>query len=268
MSARSRMTLVLAMSGMMAIVGAHASPPADAKTDVDWKALFPEADIAKLVAESVKVLQDATRSPTNFSAKGLKDAFAENEAYVLMIYAEAGMKSGDEALAKRCSALHAAAAALAQACKDKNLDEAKKQVTAIAGFKSMTADDVRAKPLSEVLPMKNLMKAVGKEEEEIKKYRRLTPAAFNTKTKQEEVAYRSQRMVALTAGITALAPAKDEDAKKTRKFWLESTAEVRDITVEMTTHAKGKKLEPYKAAVTRMSDSCVKCHDVYRVEKD
>jgi len=267
--ATSRLVVVLALGLIAGLCGLNAMPQAagaDAKTEVDWKAIFPEADITKLVAESVKVLQDATRSATNFSSKGLKDSLAENEAYVLMIYAEAGMKSGDEALAKKCSALHEAAAKLAQACKDKNLDEAKTHVAAIAGFKTMKGDDVKAKSLNEAIPIKNLMKTVGKQEEAMKAYRRLSTAAFGARGKADEVHLNALRMAALTGAITAHAPAKDEDAKKTRKFWLESTAETREFTVELAAAAKAKKLDAVKANLTKMSDACIKCHDVYRVE--
>jgi hypothetical protein len=242
---------------------------ADKNEEVDWKAVMPEAELTKLVADSVKNLQDATRSPTNWNSKGLKDSYAENEAYVLVIYAEAGLKTGNDELAKRCQALHKTALKLAQACKDKNLDEAKKQVAVVDKFKTMKPEgEEKPMPLAEAIPVKNLMMAVGKQEDALKAYRRLTPAQFNTATKPQELTSNSLRMAALTGGITAHVPAKDEDAKKTRKLWFETTAEVREATLEMASAAKAKKLTDFKTALNKMSDACVKCHDVYRKKDD
>jgi hypothetical protein len=237
--------------------------------DIDWKGAFPEAELTRLVADSVKSLQDATRSPTNWNSKGLKDSFAENEAYVLVLYAEAGIKSGNADLANRATGLHHTALKLAQSCKDKNLDEAKKLVAVIDKFKTMKPEgDGKVKGLAEAIPVKNLMIAVGKQEEALKAYRRLTPAQFNAATKPQELTSNSLRMTAMTCGITAHVPAKDEDAKKTKKLWLDTTAETREATLEMAAAAKAKKLPDFKTALNKMSDACVKCHDVYRKKDD
>jgi cytochrome c556 len=235
---------------------------ADMPEAVDWKAFLPEAELTRVLAESVKVLQDATKSQTNFNTKA---PLAENEAYVLIIYAEAGIQSGDEGLAKRSAALQQAAAKLAEACKDKKLDEAKKQVAAIANFKNLKpADDAKPMSLGEGVPIKNLMKSVNESDKVIKTYRRLTATQFNVKAKNDEIILNSLRMAALTGAITAHAPAKDEDKKKTRKHWLESTAEVREATIEMANAAKAKKPDAFKTALTKMDSACVKCHDVFR----
>jgi hypothetical protein len=225
--------------------------------------------LTRLVADSVKNLQDATKSATNWNSKGLKDSYAENEAYVLVLYAEAGMKSGSDELAKRCQALQKTALKLAQACKDKNLDEAKKQVAVVDKFKTMKPEgDEKPMPLAQAIPVKNLMMAVGKQEDALKAYRRLTPAQFAAASKPQELTSNSLRMTAMTGGITAHVPPKDEDAKKTRKIWFDTTAEVRDATVEMANAAKAKKLTDFKTALNKMSDACVKCHDVYRKKDD
>lgn len=264
MSPVSRAGLVLVSTLALAVVVPQPSSSgaaADKADAVDWKSFLPEADLTRVVGESVKVLQDATRSQTNFNTKA---PLAENEAYVLIIYAEAGIKSGDEGLAKRSAALQQVAAKLAEACKDKKLDEAKKHVATIANFKNMPPDGAKPMSLGEGVPIKNLMKTVNETDKVIKTYRRLTATQFNVKTKNDEIALNSLRMAALTGAITAHAPVKDEDKKKTRKHWLETTAEVREATIEMATAAKNKKPDAFKTALTKMDSACVRCHDVFR----
>lgn len=231
------------------------------RTDVDWKTMLPEADLVKVIGESVKFLQEATRSQTNFNTKA---PLAENEAYVLVIYAEAGLKSGSDDLAGRSAALHKAASRLAEACKDKKLDEAKKQVAAIANFKSMKPDgEMKGAPLAKSVPIKNLMKTVNETDKLMRNYRRLTAAQFNVKGKTDEMALNSLRMAALTGAITAHVPDKD-DGKRTRKHWLETTAEVREATIEMANAAKAKKQDQFKTALGKMDSACIRCHDVFR----
>lgn len=234
--------------------------------NVEWPKVLPEAELSKLVDEGAKVLQDATRSASNFN---LKAKNAESEAYALVIYAEAGLKSGNEELARKSAVLQQAALTFAEAAKRKSFDKAKAQVEIIAKFKTMKPE-AGGKPaevsLEKDIPIKGIMDNVNAVNKEMIKYNRLKPPQFNVKGKPEEIALASHKLAALTVAISAHAPEKDMDAKKTRKFWLDTTEEVRAATLEMAAAAKAKKQAEFSAAFRRMDGACAKCHEVYRIE--
>lgn len=270
---RARLGLLTA-SFAAAVVGMVLATPhaiADDK-DMDWSKILPEAELLKLVEESGKTLQDATKSASVFN---LKAKAVENEAYVLMILAQGGLKSGNADLAKKSAALHEAATALAAAAKKKNLDEAKKQTSLVAGFKTLKPGDAKMDDvdMAKEIPVKNLMEEVQNlflrfDKPQKGSYKRLTAAEWNAKGKTEEVTTAAYKMAALTVAITAHVPDKDQDAAKgqTRKVWLDTTEGCRVASLEMANAAKAKKQDDFKKAIDRLNSSCTKCHDAFRAE--
>ncbi len=259
--------IVSVLTACLAVAALNGADGADLSS-VEWPKVLPQTELTKLVDESTKVLQEATRSSQNFN---LKAKNAEGEAYVLVLYAQAGIKSGNSELARKSAVLRDAALAFAEAAKKKNFDNAKAQAETIAKFKNMKPEgDVKMDdvPLDKAIPIKSLMDQVNTANKEMIKYNRLTPAAFNAKGKAEEIALAAHKMAALTVAITAHVPEKDQDAKKTRKVWLESSEEVRQATLEMAAAAKVKKQADVKTAFRKMDAACTRCHDVYRVEVD
>jgi hypothetical protein len=239
--------------------------------DADWKTVLPEAELIRLVEDSVKFLQDATRSTTALRTQAKP---AENRAYVLLICAQAGL-NGDGDLAKKSAVLKSVALNLAEAIKKQDLATAKKQVEVLAKFKSMKPDGKTEGgeiDLAKSVPIASLMKEVGETDKKLQDAKRLTAAAFTAKGKADEIATLSYKMAALTMAITAHVPEKDPDPKETdkdkqqmtRKLWLESTAESRDATLEMAAAAKAKKASDFKAAYSKMDSACTRCHDVFR----
>ncbi len=263
----SRSTLALSLAASAAILAAAG----DKNVDGDWKTVLPEPELLRLVDDSVKYLQDATKSTTELKTKAKP---AENRAYVLLICAQAGMSSGGD-LAKKAGALKDAASNLVAAIKKQDLASAKKQVETLAKFKTMKADSgppAGEINLAEAVPIASLMKEVGETDKKLQDYKRLTAAAFTARGKPEEVATMSYKMAALTMAITAHVPEKNPDAKETdadkkkmtRELWLESTAECRDALLDMAAAAKAKKASDYKAAYGKMDTACTRCHDVFR----
>lgn len=244
--------------GVVAVAG---FATADDKSD--WKKIMPGPELVQLVEESTKLLQDATKSASQFN---MKAKTAEREAYAVAIYAQVGIHGGDADIAKKSSALRDAALALAEAAKKKDFEEAKKHVAAIASFK--TASPGAAKEnvsLKDSVPIEDLMENVNTVNKEFLKYKRLAGPAWNAKGKPEEIALNSRRMAALTVAIDAHAPDKDE-AKKTKKAWADSVKGVQIATLEMVEAAKSKKAAEWKEAYNRMDASCTRCHEVFRDE--
>ena len=276
MSGFSRSALGFALAAMVALAVMLLAAPrdvaaADLNLQGDWKNVLPDPELLKIVDDSVKYLQDATKSTTELRTKAKP---AENRAYVLLLCAQAGM-SGDGDLAKKSGVLKDASITLAQAIKKQDLPAAKKQVETLAKFKSMKPDGeakADAVDLAKAIPIENLMKEVTDTDKKLQEYKRLTAAAFTAQRKPEEIATASYKMAALTMAITAHVPENDPDPKEkdkekqkmTKKLWLESTAEVRDATLEMASAAKAKKAADFKAAYAKMDSACTKCHDVFR----
>jgi hypothetical protein len=272
-STRARLGLTFASLALAAILVAIGYAPARADDkEADWPKVLPETELVKLVDESGKTIQDAVRSASTFN---LKAKSVENEAYVLLVYAQAGMKSGSADLAKKSAALHQTATKLAAAAKKKNLDEAKKLAAIVASFKTAKPGEEKSDGvnLGKEIPVKNLMEEVQTlflrfDKPQKGAYKRLTKAEWEARGKTDEVATASHKMAALTMAITAHAPEKDPDAAKgqTRKVWLETTENTRTAALEMATAAKGKDQAEFKKALTRLNTACTKCHDAFRIE--
>jgi hypothetical protein len=272
----SRSTLGFALAAVAAgMVGVFSIPQdvaaADTNLDGDWKTVLPEPEMLRIVEDSVKYLQDATKSATEMRTKAKP---AENRAYVLVICAQGGL-NGDGDMPRKSAVLRDAALTLAQAIKKQDLPGAKKQVEMLAKFKSMKPDgDAKgdAIDLGKTIPIENLMKEVTETDKKLQEYKRLSASAFTAKGKPEEIATMSHKMATLTMAITAHVPEKDPDPKEkdkdklkqTRKLWLESTAECREATLEMAAAAKAKKAKDFKDGYAKMDSACMKCHEAFR----
>jgi cytochrome c556 len=269
--ALSRSSLCLLVAGLAValfmLVGATADVTAQGvRSFLKGKELLPNVDLVKTIEASVKTMQSATKSASEFSQKSKA---LENEAYTLAIVVQAG-RENDE-LAKKASALTDAALALAEAAKKKDFNEAKKQVALIADFKKMAGSDkTDAVNLGKTVPLKNLMMQVRDVDQELKKATRLNAAAWNQKGKAEEISLHTNRMVALTLAMLQHTPETDPDAKKgqTSKVWKESSQDTQDACLTLASAARAKKPDDFKKAYMVMDKACTKCHEVYRVETD
>jgi hypothetical protein len=272
----SRSAFGFALAAMVGLTVLLLSAPKDAAAadlnlEGDWKSVLPEPELIKIVDDSVKYLQDATKSTTELRTKAKP---AENRAYVVLLCAQAGM-SGEGDMARKSAILKDASITLAQAIKKQDLAAAKKQVETLAKFKTMKPDGdakVEAVDLAKAIPIENLMKEVTETDKKLQEYKRLTAAAFTAQRKPDEIATASYKMAALTMAITAHVPENDPDPKEkdkekqkmSKKLWLESTAEVREATLLMASAAKAKKAADFKSAYAKMDSACTKCHDVFR----
>lgn len=272
----SRSAIGFSLAAMVVLTVVLLSVPRDAAAadlnlEGDWKSVLPEPELIKIVDDSVKYLQDATKSTTELRTRAKP---AENRTYVLLLCAQAGMASEGD-LAKKAAVLKDASLTLTQAIKKQDLPTAKKQVEMLAKFKSMKPDGdakVETVDLAKSIPIENLMKEVTDTDKKLQEYKRLTAAAFTAQKKPDEIATASYKMAALSMAITAHVPESDPDPKEkdkekqkmTKKLWLESTAEVRAATLEMASAAKAKKAADFKSAYARMDTACTKCHDVFR----
>lgn len=244
----------------------------EAKTEANWKDVVPEAELTKLIEESAKKLQAATKTEFVFTqAGGSKKSpnnDVQNEAYIVALFAQGGMKQTEGDMAKKYAAVRDAALSLADAAAGQKLAEAQKQVAIIASFPKTIAPAADAKelPLTKVAPLPNLMKQVnaldGRFMKDFKKGR-LLPADFTKKGFAEDLALASEKMAAFTMAITAHVPAKEEKDKP-KKHWIESAAEVRAATLAMTKAAQAKNPMGFRTAFSDMQSACTKCHDKFR----
>jgi hypothetical protein len=239
--------------------------PAYAWAD-EAKMILSDPELAKLIEDSAKMLQSATKSQSEFNRLAKT---VEAEGYNLVLIAQAAM--GNPSLADKAPGLRDAALSLAEAAKKKDYTEVKKQVTAVAGFKSMSGGGkTSATPLAKAVPLKNLMASVRDTDTVLKGATRLTAAQWMQRGKAEEIAAHAMKMTTLTLGMLAHAPEKDPDPKKgqTRQLWIESSEEVQGFTLEMAKAVRAKNPTEYKKVYMKMDAACTKCHDKYRVEAD
>lgn len=251
-----------ALVGLLLSSAVGADPTNEIK---NWKDLLPEAEFTKLVGESLKQVQEFTRSSTNFnqSVKRL-----QTEAYSLVTLAEVARRSASGEAERRALAVQAAALELAEAAKKKDQEAAKKAVAALADYKKGSD----AKPigsLADAVPVHNLMEAVQSCYKKHQEYGRLSSAAFAKKGVPEEVATAAYKMAAYSVAITAHVPKSKEDLKdKTPADWLKPTEDMRKATLDIASAAKAKKQSEMKAAIKRMDSACTKCHDNFRIDAE
>jgi cytochrome c556 len=229
-------------------------------------ALLAGPDLMRALDASIKVMQSATRSASEFNQKAKA---LENEAYTFAILVQAGRDSDE--LAGKAAYLSDTALALAAAAKKKDFGEAKKQVAALSDFKNASKSDGQGEVhLGKAVPLANLMKVVGDVDQELKKATRLTPAAWNQKGKAEEITLHASRMLALSLAMVQHTPETDPNANKgqTSKLWKETSQETQAACLELLKAARAKNSAEFRKAYTAMDKACTRCHDVYRVEDD
>lgn len=253
----------------LALLGAPVLPTAiaDATDSIkNWKDLMPEAEFGKLVAESTKLFQEYTRSPSslNQNAKRL-----QNEAYSLAVISEVAYQALDGESKLRAAGLQRTAIQLANAAKQKNLDEAKKLTAEVADFKKSTPPaDAKSMSLREAVPIHNLMEDVQTQYKKLQEWQRMASTAYNQKVKPEEATLAGYRMAAYSVAITAHVPEKDQLKEKKEQDWLGPTEDMRKATLDIAAAAKAKKHADLKSAIKRMDSACTKCHDNFRIETD
>lgn len=236
-----------------------------------WKDVVPEPELAKLIDESAKRLQNMTKNPGAFNqAAGKKSPNNEvqNEAYIVALYAQGGMKQTEGETAKKYAAVRDAALQLADAAAGQKLPEAQKHVAVIASFPKdiSPAADAKELPLTKTTPLPNLMKQVnaldGRFNKDFAKGRIKAPQ-FAQKGFVQDLTLASERMAAFTMAVSAHVPEKDEKGKP-RKVWMETSAGVRAATLNMVAAAKAKNGPGFQKAFNDMQTSCAECHKHFR----
>jgi hypothetical protein len=210
---------------------------------------------------------------------------AENNAYLMIIYAHAGLRSGGQDLVKRSGAVQVVAPKIAAAAKGKDFNGTKKEVEELAKIleKNWKPADGAANPplnLRTAVPIKNLMKEVSNLNRQIQSpvpkdmsIKRWRATEWQMKGKAEYATTASYKMTLLMLAAAQHHPEKDpaagankDEAKMTIKAWVDSSLEVKDHTLGMAEAAKGKNQSKFNGAVTKMDTACTKCHDIFRVE--
>lgn len=267
----SRLMLVTAVLALVALAARPASStPAIAQDHLkdinNWAELLPEPVFQKILEDSVKSLQQMTRSSSEFNRQAKA---VGNEAYSLITFAEVLRRANDGDMAQKAILLAATARDLAAAAKKKNLEDAKKHVATLANLKKAKADgDLKplGEPLKELVPVHNLMEQVQVVNKEMIKYRRMKDADLKAKGKSDEVLRNAHRLSAYSVAITAHVPEKDFPKGKTKEDWFKATEEMRKATLEIATAAKAKNQSNLRTAINKMDAACTKCHDDFRVE--
>lgn len=231
--------------------------PARPAADADWKTVLTDADLTKLVEETAKTLQAATKSASEMTRQ---KKVAERQAQLLLLCSQAGVGAEGD-LAKKCGALQATTQALLEALRKGDQKEANKQAAALAKFKTAKGENAAEKiDVVKEFPIDPLMKEVEETNKLLQGYKRMA-TKFNSGS--ADAALASQKMAALTMAITAHVPEKDE-GKKTKKVWIDSTSDTREATLAMTAAAKAKKYAEFKEAFAKMESACAKCHEFFR----
>ncbi len=154
------------------------------------------------------------------------------------------------------------------AVKKQDFNEAKKQVAAVAAWKTANAAGPKPMPLNKAVPLKNLMLQVRDTNRALEDHRKMNAVDWNNPMKVDRAVLDSERMAMLTVGMTAHTPDTDPDVKKgqTKKLWADSSAEVRKHLLDMVAAARAKDAKKYKDAFNAMDKACTKCHDAFRQE--
>jgi hypothetical protein len=214
----------------------------------------PPAELDALIAQDVKVLQEALdKTPPD------KKTTRKAKATALMLAAYAELKS------------------------DAGLHEA-----ALAVLKGIDADPGKAKQLAAALPVG---KGAGKSLTKV-----ALPKLVNTETLMRQMAvvkvggFGYEKMIedlvegkgdlskeqladvgkmafkASVIGRLALGqtPDEDEDAKKTKKVWRSSAEQMEQAAAALGRAARAGNQGEVQAALGRLNDSCMKCHEAWR----
>lgn len=252
-------------AGLVAMFSVSAGAE-DARNAAKTGNLVPGPELVRSLEASVKFMQSATRSASEFNQKAKA---LENEAYAFAILVQAGRDT--EEMARKAGPLTETALALAAAAKKKNYNDAKNHVAALADFKKVESDGTTVEVnFGKSVPLRNLMEVVRDTDQELKKATRLTAASWNQRGKAEEITNYANRMTALSLAMLHHTPETDPDAKKgqTAKVWRDTSQETMDACLELAKAARSKNANEFKKAYTAMDKACTRCHDVYRVEED
>lgn len=267
-SIRSRLVPGLAAVLMLALVIGLSVPAGaeDARNGTKTGNLMPGPELVRNLELSIKFMQSATRSASEFNQKAKA---LENEAYAFAILVQAG-RDTDE-MARKAGPLTETALALAAAAKKKSYNDAKNLVATLADYKKVESDSTPPEVnLGKAVPIRNLMEVVRDVDQELKKATRLTAASWNQRGKADEITNHANRMTALCLAMLHHTPETDPDAKKgqTSKIWRETSQETLDACLELAKAARAKNSTEFKKAYMAMDKACTRCHDVYRVEED
>ena len=263
-------TLLIACTALITLalsIGASA----DSKLDIsNWKQILPVPAFNKLVEDSIKNLTSYTASTSQFNQNGKR---VQAEATNLIVYAEIARRAGELALV---DTLREDGLKLLKAAQDKKGDEAKKLTGIIAQWNKsrMNAGTGSVEKSSDLdlaksTSLKVIMDVSVKEiDRNLTQYKRLTPASFGAKGKQEEIVGAMYKLAAMSVATTAHVPSTDIPAGKSAKDWLTAAEDMRKHSLAAAAAASAKKLPELKKAVNDLSAACAKCHEDFRVEQN
>lgn len=221
----------------------------------------PEAELKKLVAQDAKRVQDAL-------AKGALDKKSARRvrtaAFLLAAYAQS-----DPASVSRRAGLRDAALKVVKALDENKVEEAKAAAAELSNAKGK-ADGMGRDPvdLRKVAEFDTVMRAYTRERlgglgmedylNTLVELKGELPA-----DEAEAVAAFAHKNV-IIAHLARGYPPEEEDGQRTRKTWAALSGEMHAAAQNLAKAAATKKGDAVSAAATKLSDSCTKCHDVFR----
>lgn len=218
-------------------------------------------DLESLIAQDAKQIQEQLAKPT-LDKKGQRKVKAA--ALMIAFYANELSKGKDKAQAM--ATLRDLAVRVAEAAGAGKADEAKKLA---ASIKLDIAADAKAKP-GALTPDK-----VGGFDEVMRQFSGERVGGFALEMQMEElieskgpfdaekIALLGNKIAAIGSLAHAYPPEKDE-GKKTKKAWGEFAKNMHDAALALVEAGRAKKDAEIGKLASKLSDTCVKCHDVFR----
>lgn len=238
------------------------------------KPFLPETEFDKLVEEQVKIIQDAPREKSG--SKKARDATMRNAALLIALAAENYKGDRDR---KQLATIRDSALNVVHAVAHGNAKTVILQVKRLANFKELKADaNARVKPVNvgEAFDdTADVMRVFGPRgrggqgieadiDELVSRSKPFSTRELSNKTQSEKLllmAYKTSLLAEATRGRV------DDVSEKEQKHWRTWSDDSRTASLELAEAVKAKEGKRVTSAVAKVNDSCIRCHDAFKISK-
>ncbi|MCI0643016.1 MAG: hypothetical protein L0Y72_19650 [Gemmataceae bacterium] len=219
----------------------------------------PGKDVTKLIANDAKVIQVLMAKPV-LDKKAITKA--RSAAYMIAVYAQHGGNGKNPAMATlRDQALN-----VVKALTDGRIDDAKKAAKLLGpDIKADPAAKPDAVDFAKHLELKEVMKQFSSERFGGYGIELAIETLVETKGEGDfdKTANLAYKVAFIGTAAQAYPPEKDE-GKKTKKSWLEFSKDMHAAAVALGDAANAKRGADIGKLANHLSETCIKCHDIFR----
>lgn len=230
---------------------AQAMPADDANT---WKSFMTDKILQDMLTAELDTINTSMRSPGTFF-RGYRKVEVSGRMIAILGNIGTLIFEGEEA--KKAAALRAAGNELAEACKKKVFNDAKKAAETIKDYPSKIKPAETAEPVKfkDLISLDDVMKGVSRADTDTGNAIKKIGASFD----KESRTMAAQSYLLACLGVAARVHNDAED-------WQGWCDEMRAGSIKMAEQFARKNQAAAKEARAELQKSCVECHEVYREE--